>query len=161
MGNTTSKKSKAGISPTLIALMLEKFSDEDVLRAMIAGEAIGEPYLGKVAVAYVAVNRAKLASMRIAPWPKTIKEVILQPYQFSCFWSDWPKRKADCLLCLIDKDHNVSVSKAARDVLTGAISDPTGGADHYHAIDIPKPKWAHSMKKVAEIGRHVFYRSIP
>lgn len=52
--------------------------DRLLLERIVMAEAEGEPYEGKVAVANVVLNR-----LRSANFPKTIKEVIYQRYQFS------------------------------------------------------------------------------
>ncbi len=44
-----------------------------------------------------------------------------------------------------------------REVMTGDLGDPAGGADHYHRDDI-RPAWAMRQRPVRTIGRHVFYR---
>ncbi len=54
--------------------------DELMLMArVIYGEAAGEPYIGKVAVGAVVLNR-----VRSPLFPDTIAEVIYEPWQFSC-----------------------------------------------------------------------------
>lgn len=52
--------------------------DRLLLERIVMAEAEGEPYEGKVAVANVVLNR-----LRSANFPKTIKDVIYQRYQFS------------------------------------------------------------------------------
>ena len=48
----------------------------------------------------------------------------------------------------------------AAQILTGEIPmrNATGGATHYHAIWV-SPFWAPTLKKTAQIGNHIFYRS--
>src|SRR5579863_7090670 len=48
----------------------------------------------------------------------------------------------------------------AAQILTGevALRNATGGATHYHAAWMT-PFWAPSLKKTAQIGNHIFYRS--
>jgi spore germination cell wall hydrolase CwlJ-like protein len=48
----------------------------------------------------------------------------------------------------------------AAQILTGevALHNTTGGATHYHATWV-YPFWAPSLKKTAQIGNHIFYRS--
>jgi spore germination cell wall hydrolase CwlJ-like protein len=47
--------------------------------------------------------------------------------------------------------------KVAEDVYYRRTPPRVDGATYYHAIYI-KPSWARTQKRVARIGRHVFYR---
>lgn len=57
--------------------------DIDILARTIYGEARGEPWEGKIAVAWVVRNRAERGGW----WGDTIREVCLKPWQFSC-WNE-------------------------------------------------------------------------
>lgn len=59
---------------------LAGYSDVELLALLIAGEADGESLAGQVAVACVPVER-----LRRRRWGATLRDVILQPYQFSTF----------------------------------------------------------------------------
>ena len=47
----------------------------------------------------------------------------------------------------------------AAQILTGEVrlANSTGGATSYHAISV-KPYWAPTLKRTAQIGKHIFYR---
>ena len=51
----------------------------DLLARVVHGEAAGEPFVGKVAVAAVVLNRVDSPM-----FPDTIAGVIYEPWQFSC-----------------------------------------------------------------------------
>jgi spore germination cell wall hydrolase CwlJ-like protein len=48
----------------------------------------------------------------------------------------------------------------AAQILTGAVrlANSTGGATNYHAVYV-SPVWAPTLKKTAQIGNHIFYRT--
>ncbi|MEM4203158.1 MAG: cell wall hydrolase [Candidatus Methanomethylicaceae archaeon] len=137
---------------------LQKLGDIDILLALVAGEAAGEPFLGKVAVCYVAINRQRLASAgAVKSWPRTLHGVILQKHQFSCFWSDWDLRRGDIELAICRHPSMRECLRAAVAAYTKTVADPTFGADHYHSVSIKPPQWTRSMLRTVKIGRHVFY----
>lgn len=115
----------------------------------IAGESLGEPLLGKIAVAEVIRNRMK----RRYASDGTIIGTVLRAKQFS-MWDD----KARLLAARIDDDHPkvrecIEAWEASRD------SNVTNGAVLYHTIMIDTPYWAKakSVKEVTTIHRHRFY----
>ena len=118
------------------------------------GEARGESLAGKQAVGNVIMNRVDAGSW----YGASIKDVVLKPYQFSCWNSNDPNRK------IID---NVSIQTLestmclplARQIIAGDLPDITGGATHYHAKSII-PSWASKMKRTAIIGNHIFYKEV-
>lgn len=122
-----------------------------LLSLVIYREARGEPLDGKLAVGHVIRNRREDKR-----WPDTYVDVILQPYQFSCF------NRADPQVALYPKAANdrawSECVQAAMEVLKGA-PDVTHGANHYHTIQLkPLPKWALNEPPVVTIANHVFYR---
>lgn len=133
---------------------LEEMVDLDLLQCLVYGEARGESLTGKVAVAWVAKNRVSSGGW----WGSTWKEVILKPYQFSCFL------RGDHNLERIEDAWEVRWSDvwmresrlAAYGVLEGWVRDPTKGADHYHAYYV-SPSWQDLSKKTCKIGNHHFY----
>jgi N-acetylmuramoyl-L-alanine amidase len=124
--------------------------DADLLVRTVAAEARGEGPRGRAAVAWVVLNRA-----RDGRWGGTVRAVVLARGQFSCHAAGAPGRWSAGLL-----PDDVDYVRAARDVarvLSGAVPDPTGGAEWYHALRV-RPAWASALERTAEIGRHVFYR---
>lgn len=113
-------------------------TDEYLLARTIHGEARGEPYVGKVAVAAVALNRIKSSS-----FPNTLAGVIYQPLAFTAV--------ADGQ---IDLTPNKDSIKAARDALNGW--DPTYGCLYYWNPATATSKWIWSRKVTLKIGKHWF-----
>ena len=121
-----------------------------ILALAIYREARGEPMQGKLAVGHVILNR-----VRDKRWPDTVRDVILQPWQFSAFNKNdsqsvvFPKAE-------YDKAWEESFA-AAQEVLAGG-ADLTHGANHYFADTIEPPDWADPQKHVITISRHLFYK---
>ena len=137
-----------------------KDSDKVILARMLFGEARSCSDSEKVAIAYTAINRANDGKK----WNgETVREVILKPYQYSCFnYNDRNRSK----LFDPEKYDAKSFQKClaiAEAVLTKKYADPTNGATHYHTLNI-KPRWAKSskMKKIGRIkdSAHIFYREL-
>lgn len=124
-----------------------------VLAQTILGEAEGEPYLGKIAVANVVMNRS-----RDKRWPGDIAKVCLQPKQFSCFNAGSPR---------LPKMSNPMLSSTEmvwQDCFTAAAAvffrfedDNTKGANHYATIET-FPKWAKGETPCSVVGQHKFWR---
>lgn len=112
--------------------------DLNLLAHIIHGEARGEPYTGKVAVAAVILNRT-----RDSRFPKTIAGVIYQPGAFDAV--------ADGQINLTPDD---SARKAARDALNGW--DPTYGCIYYYNPATATSKWIWTRPIVIKIGKHNF-----
>lgn len=138
--------------------LFQNDSDITLLARLIYGEARGESLDGKIAVANVVRNRVNSS---VTWWGRTWREVMLKPKQFSCFNEGDPN---------LDKLSKIDASRDANDqrlwrecltiasaVCTGAFSDNTAGATHYHSIRV-QPSWAASLTATVSIGRHVFYR---
>lgn len=109
-----------------------------LLGRAIYGEARGEPYLGKVAVAAVILNRVDSPN-----FPNSIASVIYQPGAFTAV-SDGQ----------INLSPDEDALKAARDALNGW--DPSYGCLYYWNPATATSKWIWSRKKVIEIGKHWF-----
>lgn len=131
---------------------------KEPLRAMAAtlwGEARGEPYEGKLAVAWVIINRTKQPGW----WGSDVVSVCTARWQFSCWW-DVQKEKVRWVDERNDKFRECLA--VAKEVLANRTEDPTGGADHYYApAGMPggaQPKWAVGHTPTTRIGGHVFYR---
>ena len=113
-------------------------SDEYLLARTIHGEARGEPYVGKVAVAAVVLNRTRSSS-----FPNTIAGVVYQPLAFTAV--------ADGQINLTPNKDSI---KAARDALNGW--DPTYGCLYYWNPATATSKWIWSRKVKLKIGKHWF-----
>lgn len=113
-------------------------SDLYLLSCCIYGEARGESYTGKVAVAAVILNRVKSSS-----FPNSISGVIYQSGAFTCV-SDGQ----------INLGTNDECTRAAQDALNGW--DPTGGALYYFNPATATSKWIWSRPQLITIGKHIF-----
>ena len=113
-------------------------SDLYLLSCCIYGEARGESYTGKVAVAAVILNRVKSSA-----FPNSISGVIYQAGAFTCV-SDGQ----------INMGTNDECTRAAQDALNGW--DPTGGAIYYFNPATATSKWIWSRPQLVTIGKHIF-----
>ncbi|MBF8984802.1 spore cortex-lytic enzyme [Lutibacter sp. B2] len=129
IGKTNYKPTSRGIS---------RNNDITLLAMTIHGEARGEPYVGKVSVAAVILNRVKNAS-----FPNSIAGVIYQPLAFSAV--------DDGQIYLTPNEESF---KAAKDALNGW--DPTGGAIYYWNSKTATNEWMKSKKADLDIGNHSF-----
>lgn len=126
-----------------------------LIKWTVALEAEGEPFEGKLAVAFVVCNRMR-------KWNKTAREVCWAKWQFSCYndLSGDTKR-----LDTIDPALMVECANAAKYAYETAFADPTHGATHYLNEPLTRqlrggslPDWVSKMTKTAEIGKHTFYK---
>lgn len=127
-----------------------------VMAATVLGEAEGESFAGKCAVARVIVNRA-----RDKRWPDTPEEVCLQRLQFSCWNAGSPRIP----VMTNPRAHGVKEStwteciRASLEAMWNIGMDQTNGANHYLAPSSLEhlPSWATAGRQVAKIGNHTFY----
>ena len=113
-------------------------SDLYLLSCCVYGEARGESYTGKVAVAAMVLNR-----VRNSQFPNTISGVIYQRGAFTCV--------ADGQINLGTNDE---CTRAAQDALNGW--DPSGGALYYFNPKTATSAWIWSRPQLVTIGRHIF-----
>ncbi|HHY81792.1 MAG TPA: spore cortex-lytic enzyme [Clostridiales bacterium] len=113
-------------------------NDVYLLARAVHAEARGEPYIGKVAVAAVILNRVKHPD-----FPNTIAGVIYQPLAFTAV--------ADGQINLAPDEESI---RAARDALNGW--DPTYGAIYYYNPAKTTSKWIWSRPVHIVIGNHRF-----
>lgn len=135
--------------------------DEEItlLAKTIYGEARGESLSGMEAVANVIMNRVKHAqNIGSYWWGKTVKEVCLKPFQFSCWNASDPN--AAILKKELNKDDVFQIcTRVAIRAIRGLLQDNTKGATHYHSKSV-HPKWAHTAVPCAQIGNHLFYAHV-
>ena len=113
-------------------------NDIQLLARAVYGEARGEPYVGKVAVAAVILNRVKSPS-----FPNTISGVIYQPLAFTAV--------ADGQINLTP---DAEALRAARDALNGW--DPSNGALYYYNPAKATSQWIYTRPVTGQIGNHLF-----
>ena len=110
------------------------------LSQIMFGEARGEPDLGKVAVAYTAINRKADPN-----YPKNICQVMRQPSQYQFIDYGIPSQTQVAYLMPL-----------AEAILKGKVDDPTRGAKWFHTRNI-KPIWAKQKDIKIALGNHIFY----
>lgn len=133
------------------------FYDLEIMARTLYGEVRGEPWAGKIAVAWVIRNRAEAdlgRDNRPDWWGEGIAGVCLKPMQFSCWNAARDRKRLETAVSLKLAD----CLRAAFAVLTDEEPDPTSSATHYYANYIAEPKWAHGKQPTAVIGVHRFYK---
>lgn len=118
-------------------------------------EAGWEPYEGQLAVAYVVMNRAKIAK-------SSVLDVILKPMQFSCWNADSPTRMN---IDTIPNDILKNCYKASCGAYFELSEDPSKDATHYLNEEATRkerggtlPNWFDESKITARIGHHTFLK---
>ena len=162
-------------SNKLVAKYLQKYphlqifsekTDKEILRALLVGEAVGEPEEGIRAICHVVLNRVARAKLGlIFGWSKTIAGACLMPHQFSCFYSDFKLREKDILTALEGNRSSFGdklglIIDIIDELLDHDRHDITDGADHYFNPKIVMPSWAAKMRFTKRIGGHDFYDSL-
>ena len=127
-----------GLSSGSISASSGSESEIYLLARLVHGEARGEPYIGKVAVAAVVLNRVKSAA-----FPNTISGVIYQAGAFDCV--------ADGQINLTPDSDSI---RAARDAMNGW--DPSGGCIYYYNPSTATSSWIWSREVRLTIGAHAF-----
>lgn len=126
-------------------------SEQDCLSFAIYYEARSEGELGQKAVAQVVLNR-----VRDRAYPDSVCAVVFQgsERQTGCQFSF----TCDGSMARLPEGQ---AWRRARDIADAALSygvdAEIGNATHYHTTAI-QPYWSSSLRKVATIGAHVFYR---
>lgn len=140
-------------------MKLQKPTEQEieVVARTIYGEARGEyrshtsGIVGLMAVGNVICNRV----LRQTWYGKTIEQVCLKPWQFSC----WNKNDPNYKLLKAETIED-PIFKKCREVAEGVLTtwpDVTKGATHYHVHGIPLPEWAKEVNPHLKLGKHVFY----
>lgn len=130
----------------------------------VYGEARGEPLDGKVAVAHVILNRARIdlrGDGKADWWGDDVIAVCLKPWQFSCWNPSDPNVAA--IAKIMPNDPVWLECLKAVELADTAEYDPTRGATHYIAESLPshmKPNWAIGRAPIVQIGRHLFYAGV-
>lgn len=114
-------------------------SAETWLALNVHHEARGEPYKCQVMVAEVTLRRVASSS-----YPDTVKEVVMQPSQFS-----WTLEREPDFSVITSKDRQV-----ARQALKGSYYTST--ELHYARYEIDN-YWTKTMTPTMQCGAHVFY----
>ncbi len=121
--------------------------DVDTAARTIWGEARGENYVTKLCVATVIVNRWEAQTW----FGKTVQEVCLKPWQFSCWNENDPNREK-----LKDAHHSGPVWVECESAIIAALMLPVDWRPlpptvwHYHdrSVDRKLPAWADLTKLI-------------
>ncbi len=112
--------------------------DSDLLARVIHAEAEGEPYIGKVAVAAVLLNRIESPQ-----FPNTLSGVIYQKNAISSVYNG-----------RMNNTPGTDSVKAANDALNGW--DPTYGCLYFWNPDTSTSTWIQRLTPIMRFGKHVF-----
>ena len=146
------------LAPTMMGggfdMNLNRVHQLFLLTATVAMEAEGESYKGKLAVAYVILNRS-------SAYDQTIDQVLLKPYAFSA----WNTRGRKHRLEEIPTQAWFDSERAATSAFYGTEKDPSLGATHYLNEPLTRsmrkggdlPRWVSRLHKLVDIGEHSFY----
>lgn len=134
---------------------LRKDSDDVLLARMVFGETRGREItdLERTAVAYTALNRARDTEHR---WGNSLREVILERNQYSCFNPNDPNYQKVLDPESYDAKTFEHCLTIAREVNAGKRQDPVH-ANHYHESSLPRPtSWPGNVKLVGRlvVGRN-------
>jgi N-acetylmuramoyl-L-alanine amidase len=110
----------------------------EILARIIYAEARGESFEGQVAVGAVVLNRVQHPD-----FPKTIREVIYQPGQFTAV--------EDRQIELTPDERAYQAAQAALEGL-----DPSNGAVYYYNPKTATDKWIRTRSVIRNIGNHRF-----
>lgn len=113
-------------------------TDAYMLARLIHAEAEAEPYVGKVAVGAVVMNRIESPK-----FPNTLAGVLYQPHAFETVSNGR----------IYSNPSNESI-RAARDAVSGW--DPTGGALYFFNPAKTANRWIWARNIIFRIGKHVF-----
>jgi LysM repeat protein len=111
-----------------------------LLAHVINGEAANEPYIGKVAVGGVIMNR-----IQNSRFPKTIAGVVYQPHAFESVTNG-----------IFNRPYSNESLRAASDAIGGW--DPSGGALYFFNPAKTNHPWIWARSIITQIGRHIFAR---
>jgi N-acetylmuramoyl-L-alanine amidase len=151
------------------------------MAATLYGEARGQLWLGKLAVAYVILTRAQGGPTGKVWWwapacevvgdkgmwlARSLGAVCQAPKQFSC-WNNGDQNRERCIAVYralqlqqsdaLD-DQAWECLDAALTALEGEEDNPVPTATHYFNPSVVQPAWAEKMTPVANIGAHRFMR---
>jgi spore germination cell wall hydrolase CwlJ-like protein len=133
---------------------LDASRELDCLTQAVYFEARGESPQGQAAVAQVVLNRVKHPA-----FPKTVCGVVFQgaarhtgcQFSFACDGSMRGRRESGAW---------ARARKVAGRALSGVVLADVGSATPFHTTGVA-PAWGPQMRRVAQVGLHVFYRFNP
>lgn len=144
--------------------LVNKLLPQEIMALTIWGEARGEPIEGQIAVGNVIFNRWIENKDKY----KTVKEVCLQPKQFSC-WNERDSNRSKLLILINEiinhKHHDRILDQClfiTGGILRGQLLDNTKVAKFYMTKKLfnssDRPEWSYSIIGISsQIGNHVFF----
>ena len=152
---TVAAKTATGGRPDYAALIDPKDSarQQRCLAEAVYFESRSEPELGQAAVAQVVLNRVKSGD-----YPANVCGVVYQDrnHPFACQFSFACEGKS---LRIEEPGPWATAVRIAQNVTIGALYNAkVGDAVNYHANYV-LPYWASTLKRVAQIGNHIFYEA--
>ncbi|PKH10449.1 cell wall hydrolase [Planomicrobium sp. MB-3u-38] len=119
-------------------LTQSRMAETEIMARVVHGEARGEKYAGKVAVAAVILNRGQ--SPR---FPDSIESVVFQRNAFTA---------------VNDKQYYLVPDSSAYQAVKDAVKgwDPSHGATYYYNPSGVTDSWIFSRTTITKIGKHVF-----
>ena len=151
----------------MIDPQFDKLSQLHALALCLWAESRGEPVEGQIAVGCVIRNRVEHRG-------KSYKDIIFQPWQFSCFHPEGGESNYHATLAMAKRVNLLSSMQPESDIrdpawvqclfiaggiINGKLLDRTQGAEHYMTTALwlkAKPEWASTMRVACEIGHQVF-----
>jgi N-acetylmuramoyl-L-alanine amidase len=132
-----SNLSSDGVAGPATFLML---NEVEKMARVVHGEARGESYIGKVAVAAVILNR-----LDDQDFPNNVGDVIHQTNAFTA---------------VHDGQYNLKPNSYAYRAVFDAMQgwDPTYGSVYYYNPDLATNTWIFTRQSVTKIGNHLFAR---
>lgn len=127
----------------------------DIWARTLYGEVRGEPWDGKVAVAWTIRNRVEKPGW----WGRDIVGVCQKPWQFSC-WNEKDPNRAQLLAVTVKHPVFRECLAAVAAVAGDLAPDPTKRSTHYYASYIPEPEWAKGKNPAIVIGTHRFFNDV-
>jgi len=129
-----------GISPTGVFgnQTQQKLNNIDMIAKVVNGEARGEAYVGKVAVASVILNR-----LEAPEFPDNTHDVIFQTNAFTA---------------VHDGQYDLTPGEYSYQAVIDALKgwDPTYGSVYYYNPTIATDNWIFTRETVIRIGNHLF-----
>lgn len=129
-----------GIDGRVGARTYKQLINVEQMARVVNGEARGETYEGKVAVASVILNRLESPG-----FPKTVSAVISQTNAFTC---------------MDDGQYNLTPNHSAYQAVIDAFQgwDPSSGSVYYYNSSTATNEWIFTRSTVKRIGNHLFAR---
>ncbi len=132
---------------------LDSYRALNCLTSAIYYEAANEPDEGQRAVAQVVLNR-----VRSPLWPDSVCAVVYQGSERTDFKCQFTFSCDGSMARLPSAAAWVRARGVAQRALNGDVYAPAGTATFYHTLAV-RPTWAASVRPVAVIGAHIFYRN--